>query len=246
MNNILYSAIIKEKNVILCEYTEYTGNFNQILQKFIKILQNSQNKTFKSKIIIGNYQIFCIKENIIYYVLFTQISEKNEDNIFFSFLLNIKNALLNKFPLNELENKKSFSLKIFLPILKENISTFNKNNQKFVNKSNTEIISNLIDYYPKNNDENNYIFPILSMEKVHDESNNVDNNSKLLYNNKSNLDELLLVETSTSKTKSSLFSFHPQNNKCCKITTIIILIVIIIFLVLFVLYKLNIIKLKKK
>ena len=119
MNNILYSAIIKEKNVILCEYTEYTGNFNQILQKFIKILQNSQNKTFKSKIIIGNYQIFCIKENIIYYVLFTQISEKNEDNIFFSFLLNIKNALLNKFPLNELENKKSFSLKIFLPILKE-------------------------------------------------------------------------------------------------------------------------------
>jgi len=85
MNNIIYSAIIKEKNVILCEYTEYTGNFNQILKKFIKLIENSPNKTFKCKFIIGNYQIFCIKENFIYYILFTAILEKNEEIIFLAF-----------------------------------------------------------------------------------------------------------------------------------------------------------------
>ena len=246
MNNIIYSAIIKEKHVILCEYTEYTGNFNQFLINFIKCIQNSSNKSFKSKIIIGNYQIFCIKDNFIYYVLFTSALEKNEENIFFSFLINIKNILLNKIPLNELKNKKPFSLKNFLPILKENILAFNKNNNKFVNNSNNEIISNLIEYQPKNYDENKYFFTILSKKKVHDENNNVDYNNMLLYNNKKNLDELLLVETSSNETKStSLFSFRPQNNKCCKYATIIILIIIFIFLVLFVLYLFNIIKLKK-
>ena len=118
MNNIIYSAIIREKHVILCEYTEYTGNYNQMLINYIKLIQNSSNKSFKSKNIIGNYQIFCIKDNIIYYVLFTSASEKNEENNFFSFLISIKNILLNKLPLSELKNKKPFSLKNFLPVLK--------------------------------------------------------------------------------------------------------------------------------
>ena len=246
MNNIIYSAIVKEKHVILCEYTEYTGNFNQMLINFIKFIQNSSYESFKSKIIIDNYQIFCIKDIFIYYVIFTSTLEKNDENILFSFLISIKNILLNKIPLNELKNKKPFSLKNFLPILKENILAFNKNNNKFVNNSNNEIISNLIEYQPKNYDENKYFFTILSKKKVHDENNNVDYNNMLLYNNKKNLDELLLVETSSNETKStSLFSFRPQNNKCCKYATIIILIIIFIFLVLFVLYLFNIIKLKK-
>ena len=210
MNNIIYSAIIKEKHVILCEYTEYTGNFNQMLINFIKFIQNSSYKSFKSKIIIDNYQIFCIKDNFIYYVLFTSALEKNEENIFFSFLINIKNILLNKIPLNELKNKKPFSLKNFLPILKENILAFNKNNNKFVNNSNNEIISNLIEYQPKNYDENKYFFTILSKKKVHDENNNVDYNNMLLYSNKNNLkinfynffNFIILNKYNTNKTKN--------------------------------------------
>ena len=245
MNNIIYSAIIREKHVILCEYTEYTGNYNQMLINYIKLIQNSSNKSFKSKNIIGNYQIFCIKDNIIYYVLFTSASEKNEENNFFSFLISIKNILLNKLPLSELKNKKPFSLKNFLPVLKENMLKFNKNNNNFVNNSNNEIISNLVEYQPQNYDENRFFFSILSKKKVQNENNNVDYNNMLLYSNKNNLDELLLVETSSNKTKStSLFSFRPQN-KCCKYTTIIIMIIIFIFIVLFVLYLFNIIKLKK-
>ena len=233
MNNIIYSAIVKEKHVILCEYTEYTGNFNQMLINFIKFIQNSSYKSFKSKIIIDNYQIFCIKDNFIYYVIFTSTLEKNEENILFSFLISIKNILLNKIPLNELKNKKILSLKNFIPILKENMLTFNENSNKFVNNSNNEIISNLFEYQPKNFDDNQ--ISILSTKKDNDKYNSVINDDMILYNNKKYLNELLLVETSSNNTKStSLFSFRSQNIKCnCRYITIIIIIIIVFIIIVF-------------
>ena len=233
MNNIIYSAIVKEKHVILCEYTEYTGNFNQMLINFIKFIQNSSYKSFKSKIIIDNYQIFCIKDNFIYYVIFTSTLEKNEENILFSFLISIKNILLNKIPLNELKNKKPLSLKNFIPILKENMLTFNENSNKFVNNSNNEIISNLFEYQPKNFDDNQ--ISILSTKKDNDKYNSVINDDMILYNNKKYLNELLLVETSSNNTKStSLFSFRSQNIKCnCRYITIIIIIIIVFIIIVF-------------
>ena len=233
MNNIIYSAIVKEKHVILCEYTEYTGNFNQMLINFIKFIQNSSYESFKSKIIIDNYQIFCIKDNFIYYVIFTSTLEKNDENILFSFLISIKNILLNKIPLNELKNKKPLSLKNFIPILKENMLTFNENNNKFMNNSNNEIISNLFEYQPKNFDDNQ--ISILSTNKDNDKYNSVINDDMILYNNKKYLNELLLVETSSNNTKStSLFSFRPQNIKCnCRYITIIIIIIIVFIIIVF-------------
>ena len=241
MNNIIYSAIVKEKHVILCEYTEYTGNFNQMLINFIKFIQNSSYESFKSKIIIDNYQIFCIKDIFIYYVIFTSTLEKNDENILFSFLISIKNILLNKIPLNELKNKKPLSLKNFIPILKENMLTFNENNNKFMNNSNNEIISNLFEYQPKNFDDNQ--ISILSTKKDNDKYNSVINDDMILYNNKKYLNELLLVETSSNKTKStSLFSFRSQNIKCnCRYITIIIIIIIVFIIIVFlVLYLFNI------
>ena len=37
-SNAIYTAVIRKKNIILSEYTDYSGNFEQIIKKMMKII----------------------------------------------------------------------------------------------------------------------------------------------------------------------------------------------------------------
>ena len=44
--SIIYSLIAKDKDRILCDYSEFTGNFEQITVKLLKKVQNESIATF--------------------------------------------------------------------------------------------------------------------------------------------------------------------------------------------------------
>ncbi len=44
--SIIYSLIAKDKDVILCDYSDYTGNFEQITLKLLKKTQPESIATF--------------------------------------------------------------------------------------------------------------------------------------------------------------------------------------------------------
>jgi hypothetical protein len=95
--SFIYSLISKNKDTILCEYTEFKGNFQQIsrviLQKGIKI---------NSKCIINydKYNIHYINENSITFLL---LDEEVNDNNAFSFLTDLKNEILKYYSYDDLK-----------------------------------------------------------------------------------------------------------------------------------------------
>ena len=52
--NAIYSAVIRKKNTILSEYTDYSGNFEQTIKKIMKTIseKNITTENYKAYIII--------------------------------------------------------------------------------------------------------------------------------------------------------------------------------------------------
>ena len=42
--NAIYTAVIKKKNIILSEYTDYSGNFEQTIKKMMKNISDIKIK----------------------------------------------------------------------------------------------------------------------------------------------------------------------------------------------------------
>ena len=119
--SFIYSLISKNKDTILCEYTEFKGNFQQIsrviLQKGIKI---------NSKCIINydKYNIHYINENSITFLL---LDEEVNDNNAFSFLTDLKNEILKYYSFDDLKNFSNEQLKNGIDIIKKLINYYNNN-----------------------------------------------------------------------------------------------------------------------
>ena len=41
--SIIYTCIVKNQKSVLCEYTEFNGNFQQISMKILKKIPNDEN-----------------------------------------------------------------------------------------------------------------------------------------------------------------------------------------------------------
>ena len=134
--SIFYALISKNFNIILSEYTEYTGNFQQISRvllyklkdKYNKIGVIRYNKYIYSYIIEDKLIYLCISYNQdddinINDNIYLQI-KKREINIIFSFLEDIKNTFKYRYNKIRIEQMKSYE------------------NEEF-----DKIISNLMDYY---------------------------------------------------------------------------------------------------
>ena len=92
--NAIYSAVIRKKNTILSEYTDYSGNFEQTIKKIMKTIseKNITTENYKACIIISLYKIFILKESDIYIILLSKINDSeipNSINYAFYFLNNI-------------------------------------------------------------------------------------------------------------------------------------------------------------
>jgi len=248
---LLYSVILRFKKVVLCEFTEYTGNFSYIIKlvsKKFNELEYDKNNEIKSKFIIGNYKVYCLKFNYLYFITCLLNSNKmdlNIDSNIFCYLFEVKINLLSKIKIEDLKEKKAYSLSNYLDNLKKLTKKFNSNNKIFHNNLNK--IKNII------NDENlndkifdeNSIYS-LSTEEVHSNSDKINlsslKESELDIKTKSTLDDMLIV---TEENNQSIISRDEGNNENNinyvhynkkKIIFIIIFLLLIITIIFFIFY----------
>jgi hypothetical protein len=96
--SIIYNLISRGPKTILCDFTHYTGNFQQISIKILEFVKKGR----KGKIIYDNKSIFYYEEksDIIYLTLVQGDFSQIKDEHFFSLLsfkkIQIKENLKNK------------------------------------------------------------------------------------------------------------------------------------------------------
>ena len=236
--NAIYSAVIRKKNTILSEYTDYSGNFEQTIKKIMKTIseKNITTENYKACIIISLYKIFILKESDIYIILLSKINNSeipNSINYSFCFLYNIYSKLKEKFNLNELSHYKAFSLVDFSSILKENIINFRSNPKKY--KEYLDIISSYVTEDSFNNENLNINLQIYSMNQVHKE--HPKEYDPLEIRATTNLRESQMPLTDSLLENNSSNLSNNKKLKCCKCTIISIIIILLLALSIFSILK---------
>jgi len=172
---LVYSAIIREKHTILSEYTEFSGNFSQIITQIMKeIILKLENipKIYRTYFYYGKYSIFCLKYNKVYIITMFPNIRVNNKEIIFAFLYSIFDSLKSKkgIDIEKLEKMKAYTLSSFSEVFAEKIKLFNSNSDSFI-----KLIKNLqifeIFNAPKGNYELELNLPILSKTQTHTEKN---------------------------------------------------------------------------
>ena len=172
---LVYSAIIREKHTILSEYTEFSGNFSQIITQIMKeIILKLENipKICRTYFYYGKYSIFCLKYNKVYIITMFPNIRVNNKEIIFAFLYSIFDSLKSKkeIDIEKLEKMKAYTLSTFSEVFAEKIKLFNSNSDSFI-----KLIKNLQTFEmfnaPKGNYELELNLPILSKTQTHTEKN---------------------------------------------------------------------------
>ena len=118
--SFIYSLISKGDSV-LCEYTDFKGNFQQITRI---ILQKGIKQNSKYIIKYDKYTIHYINENSITFLL---LDEEVKDNIAFSFLNDLKSEILKNYSFKDLNNYSNEQLKSGVDTIKQLINHYNNN-----------------------------------------------------------------------------------------------------------------------
>ena len=188
---IVYSAIIREKHTILAEYTEFSGNFSQIITQIMKDIimkfENIPNIT-RSYFFYGKYALFFLKYKKLYIITMFPNIKLNNKEIIFAFLYSIFDELKSKkeIDIEKMDKMKAYSLTEFSKIFEDKIKLFNSDFNSFIN-----FIKNLKEFpnyeIKERNFESNIQLPVLSKEQAHTEKtikedadfDNSDNNSNM-------------------------------------------------------------------
>lgn len=120
MSGLTYCLIAVKTDVVLCEYTASSGNFEQ----FARILLNKEIEPNSSKILYNhtqNYKFYYINENG---VTFLCMGQDSEDSTAFSFLNDIKSALYRKFEHSSIISAKAYEFEEFKTELKKIIDYY--------------------------------------------------------------------------------------------------------------------------
>lgn len=152
--SIIYCAIVKNFKNILCEYTESSGNFQQIsMQILLNLRSNELDNSMcleydeLHRIYISIQEKKLLKENIektIEYkliVLCLVTKDNYNDKLIYDFLENLINSLHDKYDEIYLANAQSFSLTDFIETL-----------SKEMHKVNSKIKKSTKEYNPSNNE----------------------------------------------------------------------------------------------
>ena len=109
--SIIYNLISRGPKTILCDFTHYTGNFQQISIKILEFVKKGR----KGKIIYDNQSIFYYEErsDIIYLTLVQGDFENIKDEHFFSLLIDIENSFKERYSLREIFQSYAYQLKDF-------------------------------------------------------------------------------------------------------------------------------------
>ena len=111
--SIYYVLVAKKNDMILVDYTEYSGNFQQITIDLMKRIEPDTKKTFE----LSDYLFHYINEDDLTILCMT--SKETQKKISFAFLTDVRKRLLEVYSPRELQNAKAFGLKTFTHELKE-------------------------------------------------------------------------------------------------------------------------------
>ena len=132
---IIHVLISKNIDTVLCEYTEYQGNFNTIARNFLQKVKPNTRQTIQ----YDSYQYHYINKDNITYLCIT--SNFPEDTTF-AFLMEVQRQFLNQNDYKDIMKKQSYQLDYFEKNLKNIMDYYNKCPEKTLSG---EIIKNLVD-----------------------------------------------------------------------------------------------------
>jgi len=118
--SILYALVAKRNDMILVDYTEYTGNFQQITIELMKRIESDTKKTFE----VSDYLFHYINEEELTVLCMT--SKDTQRKLAYTFLADVRKRLLEVYSTRELMNARAFGLKTFTSELKEKLVSDNK------------------------------------------------------------------------------------------------------------------------
>ena len=133
--SILYALISKNLDKVLCDYSEYNGNFQLITRKLLPKVQPNKKFTIE----YDNYKYHYINQDDLTYLCMT--SNFPED-IAFGFLIDIQKQFLEAYDLEQIKTSNSYSLESFKDKLKKLMAYYNTCPQK---TQTGQIIKDLID-----------------------------------------------------------------------------------------------------
>mgnify|MGYP002863507710 CR=1 FL=1 len=225
--SIIYNLISRGSKTVLCDFSHYTGNFQQITIKILEFVKKGR----KGKIIYDNNSIFYYEEksDIIYITLVKGDFDKIKDEHFFSFLLDIENSFNERYSLREIFQSYAYQLKDFSRQIQPIVNFYedkldyikpgclnNNENQK------VEILRENIDDIIKNQNATNTWTPVeLTV-------NNIQPDVKVESNSEEKTDMEMSVKFMRFKEKKE----RKRINKYIFLAIIIILITIIIIFVI--------------
>ena len=111
--SIIHALVARHPDIVLCEYSEHTGNFLQISRI---ILQKVVKTDTKQMIIYDNHKFYFINENKITYLC---LVEGLNDSAAFAFLNDVKKKLIQSYDYTQLSNYNTFQLNEFTDVLKQ-------------------------------------------------------------------------------------------------------------------------------
>ena len=200
-NQIIYSLIVRKKTTILCEFSEHSGNFQQITLKIIKKALGIQQTKFRSLIPYDDYFFYVLSIDNIFIISLIQNLTDNllappegggveENSNIFSFNKYLYDKMLVGKTIEEINKAEAFSLEEFVNILKLSMTAFNIKPESFNDKLNDEEFPLEDIHYEKNNRESR-----LSVIK---------NNLPIVDNNDENYEEIIEKLKEENDTKSEL------------------------------------------
>lgn len=110
---IYYALVAKRSNIILTEYSEYTGNFQQYTMQLMNRVEPETKKTFELEEFFFHY----INEEGI--TVMCMSDKAMQKQFVFAFMHDVKKTLCSTYTVRELENAKAFSLATFTEKLRE-------------------------------------------------------------------------------------------------------------------------------
>lgn len=109
--SIILSLIAKFPDIVLCEYSEFSGNFHQITRVVLQKLKPNCKYLFE----YGKYKYYYINENKITYLC---LCDGMSDDAAFAFLGDLKKKLLQDYEIEKILSLNANQLKSFTDELK--------------------------------------------------------------------------------------------------------------------------------
>ena len=185
----IYSAIIREKHTILTEYTEFSGNFSQIITQIMKdiiIKIKDIPNICRANFYYGKYTIFFLKYKKIYIITMFPNVKINNKELVFAFLYSIYDALMTKkeIDLEKMDKMKAYTLSSFSEIFSEKIKLFSSNCDNFI-KYLKSLQNFKIFEFSESHYEPDAQLPVLSIKQTHTEKKKIIEDEDIIVPEKS-------------------------------------------------------------